>query len=90
MIKFICLTEICGNDAVKPLLINAAHIQHIQLGNKGKDVHVRMSDKTFFFVKESLAEIRELIIDAGDGALVERLVEPATAGNGYHYKRAAL
>jgi uncharacterized protein YlzI (FlbEa/FlbD family) len=61
MTKFIKLHEINGNDAVKPLLINPAHIQHIQLGNKGKDVHIRMSDKSFFFVKESMNEIESLI-----------------------------
>lgn len=61
MVKFIGLNQACGNDAFKELIINAAHIQHVVIGNKGKDVHIRMSDGTFFFVRESLAEIKRLI-----------------------------
>lgn len=61
--RFIHLNEVCGNDTVKPLILNVAHIQHIQLGTKGKDVHVRMSDKSFFFVKESLNEVKTLIAE---------------------------
>lgn len=63
MVKFISLSQACGNDAFKELIINAAHIQHVVIGNKGKDVHIRMSDGTFFFVRESLAEIKRLIAD---------------------------
>lgn len=63
MAKFICLTQSCGNANTKPLIINADHIQHIQLGNKGRDVHVRMSDGTFFFVTESLEAIKGLIAE---------------------------
>lgn len=63
MAKFICLTQSCGNDQTKPLIINADHIQHIQIGNKGKDVHVRLVDGTYFFVKESFNEIKQLIAE---------------------------
>lgn len=61
MVKFISLNQACGNDVFKELIINAAHIQHVVIGNKGKDVHIRMSDGTFFFVRESLVEIKMMI-----------------------------
>lgn len=63
MAKFVCLNQACGNDITKPLIINADHIQHVVIGNKGKDVHVRMSDGTFFFVKESLDDIKRMVAD---------------------------
>lgn len=78
MSKFICLTQSCGNDIIKPLLINADHIQHIVIGYKGKDVHVRMGDGTFFFVTESLAEIKRLI---GSAELVRCPMPPAANDN---------
>jgi uncharacterized protein YlzI (FlbEa/FlbD family) len=61
MAKFICLTQACGNVLTKPLIINADHIQHVTIGDKGRDVHVCLSDGTFFFVKESVKDIRDMI-----------------------------
>lgn len=60
MIKFIKLTESMTHGDTKPLLLNASYIAHIQGGLSGKDTHIRLSDfKTFYFVKESAAEIWE-------------------------------
>lgn len=61
MAKFISLSEACGNNLTKPLLINSDHIQHLQTGNKGVDTHIRLADGTRFFVKESFAAISALI-----------------------------
>lgn len=61
MAKFICLTEVCSNTETKQLLLNADRIVHFQMGTKGKDVHVRMDDKTFYFVKESIEDIKRLM-----------------------------
>jgi hypothetical protein len=64
MIKFIKLTEVFGDrETLKSIIINSSHIQHIRVGNKGKDIHIRMSDKTFFFVKETLEEIESMLND---------------------------
>ena len=61
MAKFICLTQACGNVLTKPLIINSDFIQRITIGDKGRDVHVRLSDGTFFFVKESVKDIRDML-----------------------------
>lgn len=58
--RFIKLNQALANLTV-PVLVNSAEIQYISLSNKGRDVHIRMNDKTFFFVKESLAEIEKLL-----------------------------
>ena len=59
MIKFIKLTEVQGNDIIKTVILNVAAIQCCQIGAKGKDIHIRMLDRSFFFVKESLDEVWE-------------------------------
>lgn len=61
MAKFIRLTECLGNDETKSILLNVAYIMHVQLGMKGKDVHVRMNDKSFYFVKESFEEVSRMV-----------------------------
>lgn len=59
--KFIKLTEVHGNNETKPIYINFAHVQSFSVGLKGKDTHIRMYDKSFFFVKETIEEIDGLI-----------------------------
>lgn len=59
--KFIKLIEVHGNNSTKPIYINFDHVQSFSVGMKGKDTHIRMYDKSFFFVKETIEEIDELI-----------------------------
>ena len=78
MFKFIKVHEVTGH-LPRVLWLNAAHIQHICLGNKGKDVHIRMSEKSFFFVKESMEQIEAMLIPKSymletDEEFVARLV----------------
>ena len=57
MIKFIKLTEIISDGTNKPVILNTASIQCFQYGTKGRDTHIRMFDKSFFFVKENMDEL---------------------------------
>jgi hypothetical protein len=59
--KFIKLTEVHGNNEIKPIYINFAHVQSFSVGMKGKDTHIRMYDKSFFFVKEKIEEIAKML-----------------------------
>lgn len=59
--KFIKLTEVHGNNETKPIYINFDHVQSFSVGMKGKDTHIRMYDKSFFFVKETIEEIEKLL-----------------------------
>lgn len=55
--KFIKLTEALGNDETRVCIINFEYVQCFGNGAKGKDTHIRLHDKSFFFVKESVEEI---------------------------------
>lgn len=77
MAKFICLTQSVNADTTKPLIVNADHIQHIVVGHKGKDVHVRMSDGTFFFVRDTFAEIQKMLAGVPTLAGLQQLRELA-------------
>ena len=57
--KFIKLTELLSDGTVKPVIINFEQVQCLAVGMKGKDTHIRMLDRSFFFVKESLDEVWE-------------------------------
>ena len=57
MTKFIKLTELLSDGTAKTVILNTASIQCIQLGTKGRDTHIRMLDKSFFFIRESVDEI---------------------------------
>lgn len=67
MAKFIRVSEVCGNDVVKTVLINVDTIEHIKVGNKGTDTFIKLitpspklTDRTgWFFVKESLEQIEQ-------------------------------
>ncbi len=61
MTKFIKLTEAYGNDKVREIYVNAANIQMFQVGNKGCDTMIVMMNKQFYFVKEKVKQILELI-----------------------------
>lgn len=64
MTKFIRLTECAANGAIKPILINAAYILHVQIGIRSADTHIRMKDDGFYFVKESFEEISKMLLEA--------------------------
>lgn len=61
MTKFISLTESLADRSTKQLMLNTAYILHIQTGARGRDVHIRMHDKSFYFVTESFEQIEALI-----------------------------
>jgi uncharacterized protein YlzI (FlbEa/FlbD family) len=56
MTKFVRLTE-SYNTQAKPLILNAACIRSIKLGDKGRDTMIQCDDIKYFFVKESVEEI---------------------------------
>lgn len=67
MTKFIRVSEVCGNDVTKTVLINADHIEHVKVGNKGTDTFIKLitpsrtneAKGSWFFVKESLEQIEQ-------------------------------
>lgn len=61
MTKFISLTESLADRSTKQLMLNTVYILHIQTGARGRDVHIRMHDKSFYFVKESFEQVEALI-----------------------------
>jgi uncharacterized protein YlzI (FlbEa/FlbD family) len=61
MLKFVKLNEICGNDTIRAFILNADLIQHITNGNKGKDTYIKLTNQEFFFVKESLDVILNML-----------------------------
>lgn len=68
MTKFIRVTELMTGGEEKPLLLNTAHIMHVQGGLGTKNTHIRMNDirmnehtKTYYFVKETVDEIQKLM-----------------------------
>jgi hypothetical protein len=65
MNKFIKLTEAKNNPALvsTTIILNANNIHCITMSDRGKDVHVRMNDKTFYFVTESIADIWRMLDD---------------------------
>lgn len=66
-VKFIKLTEKLNRGDTKFLLLNVAHISHIQSGIN-TDTHVRMANgkdstdrQSYYFVKETVEEIERLL-----------------------------
>ena len=58
MTKIIKLTESLGGYAkTRVKLVNVAGIQTIEQSEKSIDTHIRMLDKSFFFVKETVDEV---------------------------------
>jgi hypothetical protein len=64
MTKFIRLIE-SNYKAEKnsTIVINANNIYCITMSDRGKDAHVRMNDKTFYFVTESITDIWRMLDD---------------------------
>lgn len=58
--KFIKLTEVTGLEN-KIIYINFDNVMSFSIGMKGKDTHIRMYDKSFFFVKEKIEEIEKML-----------------------------
>lgn len=61
MIKFIKLTEIYQSGETTPVLLNVACIKSVKISERGKDTHVFMIDQKYYFVKETVGEIWELL-----------------------------
>ena len=55
--KFIKLTELLRDGTAKTIIINFEQVQYLVVGMRGKDTHIRMFDKSFFFVRESIDDI---------------------------------
>lgn len=60
-VKFIKLTEIYTDGRHFPLIINTAHVMSVKKASSGRDTHVNMVDKHYFFVKESVNEIEAML-----------------------------
>ena len=60
MPKFITLTEKRADGVEQMLLLNTNNINSVKLA-KGGDTHVNMNDSHYFFVKQSVEEIRDAI-----------------------------
>lgn len=61
MIKFIKLTEACRNAETKVLIIAVKDIKSVQISNHGADTHILMQDKMFYFVKEKIDVIWDML-----------------------------
>ena len=60
MTKFIMVHECAPNDqnGKRTLIINVDCIEHVTIGNKGKDSYIKLRGAAgFFFVREALDEI---------------------------------
>ncbi len=58
---FIDLIEVTASQKTRPLVVNIANVQSFQKSEKTTDTIVMMMNRQYFFVKESLAEIKKLI-----------------------------
>lgn len=58
--KFIKLTETTKNGP-KIVLINFEHVASVGKGTRGDDTHIKMSDANYFFVKESIEDILDIL-----------------------------
>lgn len=68
--NFIKLTEVTGNTT-KEIIINFDYVQVITMGLRGNDTYIRMTDKGFYFVRESLKEINDrLNFDSSNSPMV--------------------
>jgi hypothetical protein len=63
MTKIIKLTEVLTYSSSRPKLVNVASIQTVEPSKKenGKDTHIKLLDKTFFFVEETIDEVWEMV-----------------------------
>lgn len=59
--KFIKLTENYASGRSETLLLNTASIMSVKKSEKGKDTLINMTDKHYFFVKESVAEVEAML-----------------------------
>ena len=62
--KFIKLTELLSDGTARTVIINFEQVQCLAVGMKGKDTHIRMFDKSFFFVRESIDDIWAVLAGA--------------------------
>ena len=61
MPKFIKLTEQYSNGKVETVMLNTTYILSIKRSKEGRDTHINMQDKHYFFVKESVAEVEAML-----------------------------
>jgi hypothetical protein len=59
--KFIKLTEHYTNGHTEPVMLNTAFILSIKKSKEGRDTHINMQDKHYFFVTESVAEVEKML-----------------------------
>lgn len=60
MSKFIKLTERINNE-LTTLVINTEYLKSVKLGKHKVDTLVTMTDGHYFFVKESVAQVEEML-----------------------------
>lgn len=63
MTKFIKLTEVYQSGNTVTILINTENMLAIKLSEKGKDTHIQMKDGKYFFVKQTVDQIWEMLGD---------------------------
>ena len=83
MTKFIMVHECAPNDqnGKRTLIINVDCIEHVTIGNKGKDSYIKLRGAAgFFFIRETLDQIYgQLIIDNTKSPVI-MTAEDAIAG----------
>jgi len=58
---FIDLIEVTASQKTRPITLNVANIQSFQRSDKTADSIIRMMNNQYYFIKESVAEIKKLI-----------------------------
>ena len=61
--KFIQLTEAMDNATTRQLVINADHVKYFNPSARGADTYIKLTDGTFFFVKERIEQIAQKLND---------------------------
>lgn len=61
MSKFIKVTEQYTNGKAETLILNTSFILSIKKSKEGRDTHINMQDKHYFFVKETVAEVEAML-----------------------------
>ena len=59
--KFIKLTEKYNDGTTEVIMLNTAYIMSVKKAKAGRDTHINMQDKHYFFVKETIAEVEAML-----------------------------
>lgn len=59
--KFIKLNEVVNDIDRKIRIVNTACIQSIDPASRRRDTYIKMIDKTYFFVSDTIDEVWEMV-----------------------------